>query len=141
MNKTLIAFLCIAIATSGCTQLLGEDRAGLMSDVSDKKVTAEDPGEITLNAKNMGKRTSFYVQVEPVGDYRQIVRITDREGKSQNRFNLGEAVEGATTGEKFAQVRKKMNVTANVQIEIQLYSNESKEVLDTERVRLNTVEE
>lgn len=142
MKLNIILVLAAIIAVSGCTDLGNKTHAaGLVGEVSDRTVTGESPGEIKLNAKNSGNETSFYVLVEPVGDYSKIVSITDRNEEATNRVNLGTAVKDATTGENFVQVRKDLNVTSSVKIKAELYSEDYNETLDTETYRLNTKED
>ncbi|PSH01820.1 MAG: hypothetical protein BRC26_02900, partial [Nanohaloarchaea archaeon QH_8_44_6] len=96
--------------------------AQLIGSVSDQKITERSPGEITLNARNMRNETSeFFVRVSPVGDYDQLVSTTNREGEETQTIQLGEAVESATTGENFAEVRKNLNITANIKVQAELY--------------------
>lgn len=107
----------------------------------DRTVTQDSPGEIKLSAENSGNETSFHVEIKPVGDYTEIVKVTDREGNPRNQVDLGTAVQGATTAENFVQVRKKLNVTSNVRIKAKLYNEESSESLDTRIYQLSVQED
>jgi hypothetical protein len=144
MNRTALALIAVTVAVAGCTApgLNGEQsNAGLIGTVSDGEVTNESAGVITLNARNDGNASTFYVELRPVGDYSAIIETTDRDGNEKLRFNLGEAAEGGTTGEKFAEVRKRLNVTATVRVQAELYREDDDDVLDTQVYRLKTIEE
>lgn len=137
--------LVLAVTVSGCSSTVepvDNEKSDLMGKVSDKRVTDESPGEITLNARNRGNQTaSFHVKLSPVGDYSDLARVTDREGSEITRVNLGEAVPGATTGEKFAEVRKDLNVTANVKIKAELFNETADRSIETQTYTLKMVEE
>lgn len=143
MRKILLGILVLVVVASGCTDIGGgPSEAQLVGTTADTEVTDEDPGEITLNAKNNDNEThSYYARVTPVGDYRRIVRITTRNNQQQNRFELGEAVGEATTGEQFAQVRKEANVSSTVKVKAELYRQDGEEVLDSRIYQLKTIEE
>lgn len=140
-SKLLLILLTATIAVSGCADSSNDTRyAQLVGEVSDRTVASDSPGEIKLNAENLGNETSFHVIVEPVGDYSQVVEITDRDGEAQRRINLGTAVEGATTGERFAHVQKKLNITSSVKVKAKLYSQRSEESVDSQIYHLNVQE-
>lgn len=144
MKYAALALLVATVIASGCTAPNLNNNtpdAGLMGTVSDGEVTNESPGEITLNARNSGNRSTFYVKITPLGDYSQIIEITDREGNEKVRFNLGDADKGGTTGEHFAEVRKRLNVTSTVKVKAELYREDQEEMLDTSVYRLKTLED
>lgn len=146
MNFKAAVFLSAVVIASGCTQIngfLGEEKeAELQLSVSDNRVTNESPGEITLNARNLGNESTFlFALVRPVGQYDQVVRITDREGNIKSGFGLGEAPSEATTGQTFAQVHKKMNISSQARVRVELYRRNQEEVLDSQIVKMQVVEE
>lgn len=140
--KKLLALTALVVVASGCTQLEGQDSSSkLLGDVSDKRITSSDPGEITLNAKNNGNSTRTYiVELYPAGDYNEVVEIYNREGQRRSAFRLGEAVAGATSGQRFAVVRKKLNISSTVRVKAELYTEQNDTVLDSRTFKLRTVE-
>jgi len=141
MKLKVLTVLLLTVTVSGCTDSVSDSSAAtLVGEVSDRTIAEDSPGEIKINAENTGNQTYFYTVVKPIGDYSEIVTVTDRNGNPQRRVDLGDAVKGATTGEKFAQVRKDLNVTSSVKIKVELYEEGSEEVLDTETYILSTKE-
>lgn len=135
--------LCVVIAVSGCAQVTesGQKDAQLLGQVSDEKITSSSPGEIKLNAVNNRNSTDFRVEIRPVGDYSNIARVTDRQGKELTEVNLGTAVKDATTGQKFVEVRKRLNVTSSVKIKAKLYNSTGKQTLDSKIYNLRSLED
>lgn len=143
MDLKLFAVIAVAVLVSGCTSS-GSSQASsaeLIGKVSDGMISDDDPGEITLNARNYGDKASFHVKIEPVGDYRNLIKVTDRQGKTARRVNLGGAVKEATTGEQFAHVRKKLNVSSTVRLKAELYNSTGSQPLDAETYTLKLEEE
>lgn len=144
MKKVL--FLVAVVIASGCTNVPSLSDSGsegeLLVDVNDKRITSDSPGEITLNARNKQNESSFYyTTVRPIGDYTEIVQVTDRDGNPKSGFALGEAPKDATTGQTFAQVQKNLNISSEVRIKIELKEGEDQEVIDSEVKRLRLKEE
>ena len=90
---------------------------------------------------NYRNETSFRVNVRPLGDYSNIVRVTDRSGEEVTEIDLGSAVKEATTRERYVEVHKRLNVTSNVKIKADLYNSTSKQALDTKIYNLRTIED
>lgn len=128
-SRVTLLLLALVVAASGCIHT--EPYAKLESAVSDKKATNSSPAEITLKASNNKDETSFYTTVKITGDGSELAKVTNREGASQNKFNLGTAERDASTREEFAQVRKKLDVDAEVDVKVKLYRDGSQEVIDS----------
>lgn len=142
MSKLIICVAAV-VAVAGCTDVQSERKsAKLVGEVSDSEITDDDPGEITLNAENRGNTTrTFIVELYPVGDYDEVARIYNREGDRRNAFRLGEAVAGATTGERFASVRKELNITSDVRIHAELITGENDTEIDSQVFTLRSRED
>ena len=144
--KYKILLIGLVVLASGCTDAvdrLGGDReADLIVKTTDSRVTNSSPGQLTLNARNLQENaTFFYALVRPVGEYEQVVRVTDRNGDIKSGFGLGEAPQDATTGEVFAQVHKRMNITSTARLKVELYTRDGDEVLDSQTVKMKVIEE
>jgi len=144
MKKLLLAVL--VVTASGCVNISdlggGSSEAELIAKASDQKITADDPGEITLNARNKANSSTFYyATVRPVGDYNEVIQVADRNGDPKSGFGLGDAPEGATTGETFAQVQKELNITSTVRVKVELYNGDNDELIQSEIKKLKLVEE
>lgn len=140
--KYKIILLCITVAVSGCAQVTESSKsdAQLLGKVSDEKITDSGPGEIKLNAVNNRNSTDFRVEVRPVGDYSNIARVTDRQGEELTEVDLGTAVKDATTGQKYVEVRKRLNVTSSVKIKAELYNSTGEQILDSRIYNLRSLE-
>ena len=141
-----VLLLGLVILASGCTdavdRLGGDSKADLIVKATDSRVTNSSPGQLTLNARNLQENaTFFYALVRPVGDYQDVVRVTDRNGDIKSGFGLGDAPQDATTGEVFAQVHKKMNITSTARLKVELYTRDGDEILDEKTVKMRVIEE
>mgnify|MGYP006283736753 CR=1 FL=1 len=144
--KYKILILTLVILASGCTdfeqRLGGEKKAELIAQTTDSRITNSSPGRITLNARNLqANDTFFYAVVSPVGDYEQVVRVKDRNGNIKSGFGLGDAPQEATTGEVFAEVHKKMNISSNVRVKVELYNRDQVDLLDEKTLNMKVIEE
>lgn len=140
--KRALAILVLVVFVSGCSQMVVDEESALEGEVSEPTITDDSPGEITINARNPGNETrSYYVILNPVGDYSEIVEVSDRDDNLVEGISLGEAVPGASTGERFATVEKRLNVTSTVKIRATLYEEETADEVASRIFTLRTVEE